>query len=378
MAKKRNNVLVSGRSPVARDSGGTVVGFPDVCNTPTPNGQVPVPYPNIAKSTDLKNGSKSVLVNGAPVCLSTSELSPSTGDEAGTGGGLLSGKSRGAAHPVSYDFTVKIEGRPVVRNLDLFTLNDRNTAPFPILQDQEAPPAPAAVAEVRAEELPEEKCSYCGKKKHDFLRQSMGNNRGASVILRARILQGQEPSTHPWYAGPFSLAAHHLICSEAMDSQKWSTFCQLFGYDINCRENGVMLPMTLALACQLHVPLHRGDHSSGFAQDLSAAYVDAVKTMLRNLSRKIERGDFCAEPEALAEELHAFSRQILTRIAAFTWTLTSDGLDYRPGGNGCSGAKRIPDKQPAVRCPASRQHGLQHTTNRLLLVPGMRSLRVGE
>lgn len=40
------------------------------------------------------------------------------------GGGVASGKTKGAAHPISFSFDVKIEGRPVVRNLDLFMLID--------------------------------------------------------------------------------------------------------------------------------------------------------------------------------------------------------------------------------------------------------------
>lgn len=131
MADEENHVLVNGLSPVTRKSGGRVVGFPDVCRTPSPGGPVPIPYPNSAESKALEKGSRTVSINGAPVCLASSRLGTSTGDEAGTaGGGVSSGRTGGAAHPVNYSFDVRMEGNPVVRNLDLFTLNDRNTAPL--------------------------------------------------------------------------------------------------------------------------------------------------------------------------------------------------------------------------------------------------------
>ncbi|WP_164002974.1 PAAR-like domain-containing protein [Pyxidicoccus caerfyrddinensis] len=79
---KENHTLINGLSPVTKESGGTVVGFPDVCKAPGPSGPMPVPVPNIAKSEDLADGSNSVTIGGAPVALSTSKLARSTGNEA--------------------------------------------------------------------------------------------------------------------------------------------------------------------------------------------------------------------------------------------------------------------------------------------------------
>ncbi|HYO60236.1 PAAR-like domain-containing protein [Archangium sp.] len=369
---KKNRVLIGGRSPVTRDSEGTVTAFPNVCNTPAPNGQVPVPYASVARSADLEKGSRSVTIEGAAVCLSDSELARSTGDEPGTGGGLMSGQRGGPAHPVTWDMTVRIEGKPVVRNLNLFTSNGRNTAPFPIVQQQEAPPVAGTV-----DELEEEKCPYCGKAKHDFGFRFGGTNIGISGLLRSHLLRGEEIARHPWYAGPRSLAAHHLICAEAMNNDKWRNFCLLFGFDINCLENGAMLPMLLELACQLLVPLHRGDHSAGFAYDLHLPYPNAVKRLLRDVAGDIERGIYCENPQTLVDELHNISRQIAERLASFSWTITRDGLDYGPGGNGCAGVGRIPDK-PQRPCPCGRVHGIVHESTGALLLPGVRTLRAGE
>ncbi len=57
-------VYVNGRGIAAEDSGGQSIAFPDVCKTPSPGGPIPLPYPNIAMSSDADKGPKSVQVNG--------------------------------------------------------------------------------------------------------------------------------------------------------------------------------------------------------------------------------------------------------------------------------------------------------------------------
>src|SRR5215475_11802548 len=92
---------------------------PDVCKTPSPGGPVPVPYPNIAMSSDLADGSKSVKIEGNPAALADSNLKTSTGDEAGTaGGGIVSSKTKGKLTWIIYSMDVKFEGQGVVRFLD--------------------------------------------------------------------------------------------------------------------------------------------------------------------------------------------------------------------------------------------------------------------
>ncbi len=152
-----NRTLINDRSPVTKVSGGTVLTFPDVCKTPSPGGPVPVPYPNVAKSAALADGSATVTIDGAPVCLKGSKLATSTGDEAGSLGGVVSGKVKGKATPVTWSSNVFIEGQPVVLNGDLFVSNNKNTAPAPIVQEQVGPaeeaarPSPADIPEGLAE-----------------------------------------------------------------------------------------------------------------------------------------------------------------------------------------------------------------------------------
>jgi hypothetical protein len=372
----KNSVLVDGMSPVTSKSEGTVVGFADVCKTPGPGGPVPIPYPNIARSSDLKGGSRTVSISGAPVCLSSSSLGTSTGNEAATaGGGVASGKTKGAAHPANYSFSVKIEGKPVVRNLDLFTLNDRNTPPFPIMQPQVSRPVARRVEDQEVARRVET-CPYCKKAKHAFgTSGGVGSNLGSSAVLGRNILEGRALSEHPWYAGPFSLAAHHLICLEALDGAEWAGFCRQFIYHPDRKQNGVLLPMRVALACQLRVAVHRGNHAEGFAYDLHLPYPRAVMARLREIANRLERGAFCSDPGALVRELDALSAEILEKVARFTWTLTRDGLDYQEGGVGCAGVTRIPEK-PDQRCPTQRRHRLNHAVSGQLLAG--RVLKVGE
>ncbi|NTX05916.1 DUF4150 domain-containing protein [Myxococcus sp. CA051A] len=128
-------VGVNKLSVVHKDTNGNTIAFPDVCKTPSPAGPVPIPYPNIAMSSDTAKGTKKVSVDGKPVCVEDSNFSTSSGDEAGSaGGGVASSKTKGKAEFVNYSFDVKFEGKSVARTFDLMLHNDKNTPPAPLLQ----------------------------------------------------------------------------------------------------------------------------------------------------------------------------------------------------------------------------------------------------
>src|SRR5687767_14401524 len=128
-------VGVNNMSVVHAGSSGTTIAFPDVCKTPTPAGPIPIPYPNIAMSSDTADGAKNVKCDGNPVCVKDSNFKMSTGDEAGSaGGGVASSKIKGKAEFVNFSFDVKFEGKNVPRAFDLMLHNDKNTPPFPVLQ----------------------------------------------------------------------------------------------------------------------------------------------------------------------------------------------------------------------------------------------------
>lgn len=123
-----NTVIVNGLTPSHKKcGGGAMATMPDVCKTPSPGGPVPVPYPNIARASTLKSGSKSVKIHGQMVAIKGSCYASSLGDEAGTAGGIKSGGNRKEAKFISSSFTVKIEGKNVCRLSDRMTNNAGNT-----------------------------------------------------------------------------------------------------------------------------------------------------------------------------------------------------------------------------------------------------------
>lgn len=145
-----SSVGVNFLSVVHKTSNGTTIAFPDVCKTPTPGGPVPIPYPNVAMSTDTAKGTKKVKMDGNPVCTKDSNFRMSTGDEAGTaGGGVVSNKIKGKAEFVMFSFNVKLEGKNAARAFDIMLHNQKNTPPFPVLQPPVVaiglPPKPTCV-----------------------------------------------------------------------------------------------------------------------------------------------------------------------------------------------------------------------------------------
>lgn len=125
---------VNNRTVVHKSSSGIATNFPDVCKTPTSGGPIPIPYPNIAKSSDTAKGSKNVKIDGNSVMLKDSNFSTSTGDEAGSVGGVVSGCTKGIAEFVNYSFDVKFEGKNVPRLGDMMIQNKKNTPPMPEVQ----------------------------------------------------------------------------------------------------------------------------------------------------------------------------------------------------------------------------------------------------
>jgi hypothetical protein len=107
-------------------SSGVAMCFPDVCKTPTPGGPVPIPYPNVAQSSDTADGSTTVKVDGNPIMLKSSSYGMSSGDEAGSAQGVVSNKIKGKATPVNVSFDVKVDGKGVFRLTDPMQSNCGN------------------------------------------------------------------------------------------------------------------------------------------------------------------------------------------------------------------------------------------------------------
>ncbi|MCA8950138.1 MAG: DUF4150 domain-containing protein [Planctomycetes bacterium] len=118
---------VTANSPntvVHKGSGGQSPVFPDVCKTPAPPGPpVPIPYPNLAKTSDAAQTSTSVKADGNPIMIKSSVISTSTGDEAGSIGGVVSNCTKGKAQFIVYSFNIKADGENVPRNMDMMKHN---------------------------------------------------------------------------------------------------------------------------------------------------------------------------------------------------------------------------------------------------------------
>ena len=97
---------VNMRTVVHASSSGIATAFPDVCLTPSPAGPIPIPYPNIAQSSDTAQGSQTVTIDGNPVMIQGLNFSTSTGDEAGSAGGVVSALTKGKAEFILYSFDV--------------------------------------------------------------------------------------------------------------------------------------------------------------------------------------------------------------------------------------------------------------------------------
>jgi len=106
----------------------TMATVPDVCKTPSPGGPVPIPYPNIAMSSNLAKGTKKVKADGGNSCaIKGSEFSRSNGDEPGTVGGVKSGVNMSKATWISWSPSVFFEGKAVNRLTDKMLMNKGNT-----------------------------------------------------------------------------------------------------------------------------------------------------------------------------------------------------------------------------------------------------------
>lgn len=127
-------VSVNGRTVVHKKSDGKSIVFPDVCLTQCGPAVVPIPYPNMAQSSDMANGSQTVTADGQPLGHEKSNFSTSTGDEAGGNKGVASGTNKGIAEFVNCSFDVFVDGKGVVRAFEPMIHNNKNTPPTVLLQ----------------------------------------------------------------------------------------------------------------------------------------------------------------------------------------------------------------------------------------------------
>ncbi len=102
--------------------------IPDVCKTPSPGGPVPIPYPNIAQSITLSDGTTTVKGDKAMAAIKGSKFALSNGDNPGVAGGVKSSTFMKEATWILYSFTVKMNKKNAARFMDKMFHNHENAA----------------------------------------------------------------------------------------------------------------------------------------------------------------------------------------------------------------------------------------------------------
>ncbi len=100
--------------PGSTKAGGKCTAFPDTCNTPSPSGPVPIPYPNFAMLNKAKKTSTKVKFVSKAVVTLKSEIPRTMGDEAGTNKGVISGSNMDKAKFKKGSSKVKVQGQPCI------------------------------------------------------------------------------------------------------------------------------------------------------------------------------------------------------------------------------------------------------------------------
>lgn len=109
-------------------NGITIATIPDVCKTPSPGGPVPIPYPNIAQSITLADGTTTVKGDKTMAAVKGSKFALSNGDNPGVAGGVKSSTFMKEATWILYSFTVKMNKKNAARFMDKMFHNHENAA----------------------------------------------------------------------------------------------------------------------------------------------------------------------------------------------------------------------------------------------------------
>jgi hypothetical protein len=99
---------------VSTKAGGMCFAFPDVCLVPSAPSPIPTPFPNLAQCCDAQGTIEAVLVENKEVLVESSVIPMSSGDEAGVGGGVMSGTFLGCVKYKTASAKVYAKGKRVV------------------------------------------------------------------------------------------------------------------------------------------------------------------------------------------------------------------------------------------------------------------------
>lgn len=114
--------------PASTKGGGMCFAFPNVCKTPAAPSPIPIPYPSIGQCSNASGDtcSKKVKILNKAVLHKSSEISSTSGDEAGTLKGLVSSTGGDKAKYKTSASKVLVEGNEIVTHLKMAAQNGSN------------------------------------------------------------------------------------------------------------------------------------------------------------------------------------------------------------------------------------------------------------
>lgn len=114
------------RRAATTKAGGKCFVAPNVCKVPSPAGPVPTPMASQASPSTASKTIKKVLVEKKEVCVETSQMKSSSGDEAGTLKGVVSSTQGGAVQFKGHSSKVYARNKKMVHHLARTSHNGSN------------------------------------------------------------------------------------------------------------------------------------------------------------------------------------------------------------------------------------------------------------
>ncbi|WP_261886074.1 AHH domain-containing protein [Vibrio pomeroyi] len=190
---------------------------------------------------------------------------------------------------------------------------------------------------------------------------------------------------HPWYDSKYNtekggLQAHHIVTTESLDGHLWKLWREAYEYDINRANNGVILPSSTIIACQVETHVHRSNHNRGLDYDTVLdkywggkakpeeipdeeceklyselrTYLKGVNKQISEIKKRAEKKYYCksSKKKEFTEDLDDAAEDIVDKLNSFHWTLSRFGKDYAPSSKiGCGGGHIESEKKSREECP---------------------------